>query len=130
MQSAAEYPPLYLSGIERFNRQAYFESHEVWEDLWRVAEGTTKQFYKGLIQAAVALHHLRRGNLHGARKLLAGAQKYLSPFRPSYMGLDVQWFLAHVACCFEGLPPTAHRIARNLVPIDQFPKIRLTPPAE
>ena len=130
MDIAGEYPPLYLSGIEEFNRQAYFESHEAWECLWRETEGAAKQFYKGLIQAAVALYHLRRGNLYGARKLLAGTQKYLHPFRPSYLGLDVEWFLAHVSRCFEGLPLTAHRIARNLVPIDRFPKIRLTPPVE
>jgi hypothetical protein len=130
MDSARDYPPLYLSGIEEFNRHAYFESHEVWEGLWRDAEGVRKQFYKGLIQAAVALHHLRGGNLYGARKLLAGTQKYLHPFRPVYLGLDVQRFLDHVSFCFEGLPPTAHRIARNLVPIDLFPKISLTPPAD
>ena len=48
------YHPLYLRGIDEFNRAHYFQSHEVWEDLWKGESGSARQFYKGLIQAAVA----------------------------------------------------------------------------
>jgi len=68
-----DYDPLYLQGIERFNRGEYFESHEVWEGLWRREPEPPRSFYQGLIQAAVALHHLRCGNLTGAAGFWPGA---------------------------------------------------------
>ena len=62
--------------------------------MWIEESGWAKQFYKGLIQAAVALHHLENGNAHGAKKLLQGSQRYLDPYRSWYLGLDVDGFLA------------------------------------
>src|SRR3989304_1334200 len=53
-------------GIRSFNAGHYFEAHERWEDLWRQTHGPLRLFYQGLIQAAVGLHHLNRGNRHGA----------------------------------------------------------------
>jgi len=118
------YHPLYLRGIERFNRQSYFESHEVWETLWINEAGSARLFYKGLIQAAVALHHLTRGNAHGARKLLIGSQRYLGRYRPCYLGLDVDRFLAAMKRCFDdALASRRPTIVPALVP-----KIELQPP--
>ena len=97
----AEYHPLYLRGIEQFNQRRYFESHEVWEDLWIGETGPSRLFYKGLIQAAVALHHLSRSNAHGAGKLLRGSQEYLDPYGPWYLGLDVNDFLAAMRICVD-----------------------------
>jgi len=88
------YHPLYLGGIERFNCHDYFESHERWESLWKSEAGPARSFYKGLIQAAVALHHLSRGNTRGAQKLLGKSERYLAPYRPYYLGLDVERFVA------------------------------------
>lgn len=88
------YDPLYLRGITHFNQQDFFASHEVWEELWIREQGPARQFYKGLIQAAVSLHHLGRGNLRGARTLSARARTCLTPYRPNYLGLDVDAFLA------------------------------------
>jgi hypothetical protein len=120
------YHPLYLKGIEEFNRQRYFDSHEVWEDLWIGETGPARPFYKGLIQAAVALYHLARGNFHGANKLWRGSQRYLEPFRPWYLGLDVDGFLAAMRHYFDDA--LASRPNRVRAP---QPKIRLSsPPGE
>lgn len=126
----AAYPREYVSGVELFNRQQFFECHEVWEDLWREADEPAKQFYKGLIQAAVSLLHLREGNLRGARKLLAGAHRYLDPFRPRRLGLDVDAFLAALSSCFRDLPATEERVGRNMFHNVAFPEIVLDPPVE
>ena len=67
--AADEYDPLYLKGIAYFNACEFFEAHEVWEDLWKSYSGELRLFYKGLIQAAVALHHFGNGNIRGARKV-------------------------------------------------------------
>ncbi len=85
----------YVEGIALFNQQRYFEAHEVWEDLWKRADGNHKLFYQGLIQCAVSLEHMKRGNASGARSLFRRCQKRLAPLPPVYMGLDI-WLLMEV----------------------------------
>jgi uncharacterized protein len=126
--SQAGYHEFYLSGIECFNSRAFFQSHEVWEDLWRETAGPEKEFLKGLIQAAVALYHLERGNIVGARRLLDGARQHLTPYAPNYLGLDVEQLLDQVAECFAAIPDDVSRLARDRVLVNQWPKIQLTPP--
>jgi predicted metal-dependent hydrolase len=67
-------------GVEQFRRGNYFRSHEVWEELWKEAADSDRQFFRGLIQAAVALHHAGRGNAPGALKLLGTAEEHLAAF--------------------------------------------------
>ena len=40
--------------------------------------GELRLFYKGLIQAAVALHHFGNGNIRGARKVYGRSRGYLA----------------------------------------------------
>jgi hypothetical protein len=96
-----QHAPLYLQGVEHFNRGEYFESHEVWEELWLGETGEDRQFCKGLIQAAVALYHLENGNAVGSRKLVESSAAYLQSYRPQHRGLDVDEFLRCVRRCFE-----------------------------
>ncbi len=121
----AGYHPLYLRGVEHFNQCRYFESHEVWEDLWNGETGPSRLFYKGLIQAAVALHHLNRNNPHGASRLLHGSQAYLEPFRRWYLGLDVDGFLAAMQCCVDDALGSRTGVNPSLLP-----KIELRPRTE
>jgi len=118
------YHPSYLLGVECFNRRDYFQSHEVWEGLWNATAGPAKLFYKGLIQGAVALFHLQRGNMHGAEKLFRGCKKYLSGYRPAYLGLDVEVFLAQMASCVTWHTPEDPRARSDDRP---YPLIRLAP---
>ena len=97
--TAPDYEPLYLEGIEKFNACDYFESHEVWEELWTEYRGEARKFYQGLIQAAVALYHFGNGNLRGARKLHGSVHGYLEPYLPSYLGLDLVTFLRDFDRC-------------------------------
>ena len=89
-----DYDPLYLAGIEKFNECDYYESHEVWEELWTEYRGPSRKFYQGLIQAAVALYHFGNGNIRGARKLHLRVHGYLEPYAPKHLGLDIVAFLA------------------------------------
>lgn len=73
-----------------FNRQDYYEAHEVAEELWHRAAEPEKTFLKGLIHAAVSLCHLQRGNAHGARVKHRSAVRYLSAYSPAFAGLDVE----------------------------------------
>lgn len=79
---------------ELFNRGEYHAAHEELDELWEATHGPDADFYKGLIQACIALHHYSRDNLDGARKLYAGHRQYLAPYLPAHLGLDVGAFLA------------------------------------
>jgi len=81
---------LYLEGIKLFNRQSFFEAHEVLEDVWRPARNPERKFLQSLIQVAVALHHHSRGNLVGARSLLARAAHNLEPYPEKFGGVDLR----------------------------------------
>ena len=78
-------------GVTLFNRRAYFESHEVWEELWRTSEERDKEFVGALIQMAAALHlRFERGGGRGTRNLLVQALTTLEAFRPGFQGVDVE----------------------------------------
>src|ERR1700755_36353 len=94
-----QYDPLYLQGIAYFNACEFFEAHEVWEDLWKSYAGELRLFYKGLIQAAVALHHFGNGNIRGARKVYGSSRGYIAQYGPVCEGLDVEKFLGEVEQC-------------------------------
>lgn len=78
-----------LAGIMAFNRGEYFAAHELWESVWREAVPPEKKFYQGLIQAAMALYHLDRGNAVGASRLAERALQHLNNFPSCYLRIDV-----------------------------------------
>lgn len=100
---------LLLAGVELFNRELFFECHEALEAAWLQASGEQKTFLQGLIQVAVALHHLRRNNLVGATRLLTVGMEKLSGFKPSHEYVDVQRLLDGaqrlLAEAQSGIPP-------------------------
>ena len=83
--------PRFLEGVNHFNAGEFFEAHEVWEDLWMECPAAERRFVQALIQAAVAVYHLAR-QLRGARRLFHSGRRYMEPYRPAYMGLDVADF--------------------------------------
>ena len=101
-----EYDSRYLAGILFFNQRDFFEAHEVWEDVWTEASGPERRFYQGLIQAAVALHHFRNGNVRGATKLYRTGRAYMEPLHERFYGLDKQAFWDRMALCFQELLAT------------------------
>ncbi len=99
---------LLRQGVELFNAGQYRQAHEPWEKVWLT--GTQDgDFWKGLIQAAIALHHFERGELEGARKLYRGHRGYLGAYVPQHRGIrveklltDMQLFLRPVVRATEG----------------------------
>jgi len=80
---------LFERGIEEFNTGYFFECHETLEDLWQGTRGPSRDFFQGLIQIAVALYHLTRGNLAGSRSLFQRGMSRLEKYPPLYYGVDV-----------------------------------------
>jgi hypothetical protein len=65
-----------------WNERLFFEVHEVLEAVWKTATGEVRRALQGVIQIAVAFHHLAHGNLRGARTLLAEGRERLASVPP------------------------------------------------
>jgi predicted metal-dependent hydrolase len=83
-----------LKAIREFNGREWFECHETVEDLWIGSEGEVRDFYQGIIQIAVALHHWRNGNFGGAVSLLKGGAGYLRHVTEECQWVDVAGLIA------------------------------------
>lgn len=84
-----KFDPRYVAFFERFNSGEYFEAHEVLESLWLETTGPTKDFYKGLIQTAVALLKMEQGKPEPAARLARRALSILEQYPSSCEGLAV-----------------------------------------
>jgi uncharacterized protein len=91
----------FARGVAHFNGGEFFEAHEVWEEIWLRAPAEEKPFLQGLIQIAAAFHHYKRGNLSGARSLLAAGTAKIRAFPGSHRGIDVDQLLRDLSGCEE-----------------------------
>ena len=89
--------------IELFDAGEYHAAHELLDELWESTQGRDADFYKGLIQAAICLHHWQNGNRDGARKLYSGHRRYLAAYLPAHRGIDVAGLLAAMQAALEPL---------------------------
>lgn len=85
-------PPAFARFVELFNAGEFWESHEVLEGPWRTGRSG---FYHGMILLASAHVHVQRGNPRGVAAQMRKAIRALEPFRPRWMGMDVDALLAH-----------------------------------
>lgn len=79
-------------GVRLFNAGEYRDAHEEFECIW-LSGARDADFFKGLIQACIALHHFKNGNLEGAAQLHGGHRRYLAAYVPRHRGIDVSAFL-------------------------------------
>jgi len=83
-------PAHYLGYFECFNRELFYEAHDVLEELWlRERHGPKDGFYKGLIQFAGAFVHLQKGRLQPAVALFRLSQKYLGAYPAIFEHLNL-----------------------------------------
>jgi predicted metal-dependent hydrolase len=81
----------YLGYFDCFNRQLFYEAHDVLEDLWlEDRHGADGNFYKGLIQLAGAFVHLQKNRLRPAAALFKLAQANLGKYPPLHQHLNLQ----------------------------------------
>ena len=92
--------PYYRAYFRCWNKQQYYEAHDVLEQIWLSRNSEDDDFFKGLIQAAGAFVHLQRNfeypshakhsrRLPPAVRLFRLAERNLSKFALHYNGLDV-----------------------------------------
>jgi predicted metal-dependent hydrolase len=71
----------HLTGfIDCFNRQAYYEAHDVLEELWLKTTDDRRDFYKGLIQTAAVFLKLQQGKPDPAARLALRAASHLGKY--------------------------------------------------
>lgn len=105
-----------LQAFGEFNRAEWFECHETLEELWVGEEGEMRDFYQGVLQVAVALHHWREGNFGGAVRMLEGGTVYLRRVGKTCQQMDV-----------SGLVVAADRMREELVRLGRERMAELEP---
>jgi len=70
---------LYLFGVDLYHHSYFWEAHEAWEQLWRLAErrSPVARLLRGLVQNAAAPEKAHAGNRRGAAKLSRSAAENL-----------------------------------------------------
>ncbi len=95
--------PGYRFGIDLFNRQFYWEAHEVWEGLWMRAakDSPQRDFLQGLIQCAAALLKASMGQGAGSASLMDKAARKLARVEEAghtaFAGLDLASLTSNLA---------------------------------
>jgi len=107
-----------------FNHHLFFEVHEVLEAQWRLEHDPPRLFLQGLIQVAVAFHHLERRNFRGALSLLHDGLEKIMPYRPAFLGVELQEFVPRLIACHEELqrlgPEHCDQFQSTRIPLLQF----------
>jgi hypothetical protein len=114
------------TGIGRAVRRAaalwrerlFFEVHEVLEVVWQKATDDTRQALQGVIQIAVAYHHLAHGNLRGARSLLGEGRRRLASVPDETLELDLPALLS-------ATEPWEAALGTGTQPVLDLPELRL-----
>ena len=91
--------PHYLGYFACFNRQLFYEAHDVLEELWLAQgkAGPNYSFYKGLIQLAGAFVHLQKNRLRPAVALFNLAETNLRKYPAEHEHLELGPVLALIA---------------------------------
>ena len=110
-----------LHAIEQFNAREYFECHETLEAIWIAEPGPIRTLYKGILQVGVGCLHLLRGNYRGATIKLDSGARYLEPFAPRCLGVDVARLIADARILHSALsqlgPERFSEVDLRLLPI-------------
>ena len=89
-----------------FNGGAYWEAHEALETVWRsiigAGDAEAAGVWQGLIQAAAALLHQRRGNRHGMTTVGTAALDKLAGPQRADVELETVRFRAQLARALAG----------------------------
>jgi predicted metal-dependent hydrolase len=86
----------YLEGIRLFNAGEFWHAHEQWEACWLVAAEPEATFYQGIIQAAAALVHWKKGNLRGLRRNWEKSRPKLVALPATMQNLDLRALIAEM----------------------------------
>ena len=76
-------------GLDLFNQERYWESHEALESAWRNAQGDEKGILQGLILVAAALVHWQKNEKQVTLSVMKRARDKLAPHQKEYFGVNL-----------------------------------------
>ncbi len=85
-----EPPSEFWNAIAQFNQRQFYDCHDTLEAIWNDAPELDRRFYQGLLQVAVACHHLSNCNISGAMMLLGEGTSRLQSYLPIYYDVQVE----------------------------------------
>ncbi|HET9135092.1 MAG TPA: DUF309 domain-containing protein [Candidatus Kapabacteria bacterium] len=115
----------FLHGVELFNAKEFFDCHDAFEELWMEERGEMKLFLQGLIQAAVACHHLSNGNTTGAISQYNKSLDKLRKYDDHYGGIDLKSLRTGLEHCLVGAETMLANGATYEVDPKYFPAMNL-----
>ena len=110
----------FQKGVKLFRDRHFFDAHEELEEFWNYQKGEMKTFAQGMIQAAVACHHLVNRNVRGAVSLYRSAREKLTPHSPDYHGIRVDLLIEEMDSTFGPMDPNGP--PPETVDPDQLPR--------
>jgi len=118
--------PRYAGYFALFNRQKFYEAHDVLENLWLPGRhGANGNFYKGLIQLAGAFVHLQKNRLRPSAALFKLARTNLEKYPLRHERLDLTAVQALIADWLQRLEQsefTINPLTAATVPQLEFQK--------
>jgi formylglycine-generating enzyme required for sulfatase activity len=106
---------LFEYGIELFNREEFFECHEVLEEIWTPTAQPERWFLQSLIHFAVGFYHHRQGNTIGASRQLRKGLSKVQGYLPEWNGVQTAAIEREVRDCLAIIEAGGR--------IDYFPRI-------
>jgi len=106
----------FVEGVRLLRARDYFNGHEVLEAIWNpTPQGPRRSALQAVIQLAVALEHLRRGNANGCFALWNKARAHVKAGQDwTDEGLGVAPFLEAVSAFLTGPAALADRVRAQL----------------
>jgi predicted metal-dependent hydrolase len=116
--------PHYAGYFELFNRQKFYEAHDVLEHIWLPdRHGPNGAFYKGLIQLAGAFVHLQKNRPQPASSLFKLALANLEKYPALHEHLDLKSVCGLIANWLNELERTQLKV--NPLTATNAPKLKL-----
>jgi predicted metal-dependent hydrolase len=114
----------YLGYFDCFNRQLFYEAHDVLEELWLTdRRGPDGDFYKGLIQLAGAFVHVQKNRRGPAQALLKLARANLEKYPALHHSLETTRALELIGVWWQWIEASAD--VPHLLRSESFPELRL-----
>jgi hypothetical protein len=97
-------------GIQLFNEERFWESHEALESAWLRASGTDKEILQGVILLAAALVHLQKNEIEVTLSVMGRAQSKLASYHSEHFGINIDDLRDSVSGMISGEHPDFLRI--------------------
>ena len=117
-------PPEFFRGVDFFNRQFYYECHDIWEEIWSDTKGKEKIFYQALIMSAVSLYHFGNENLEGALSCYQKALERFSQLPDHFLQFNIMGFVTQMERFYFNISTEKNLLTQDMLNRSR-PKIQM-----